>query len=140
MKKAVILLTAVLFAGVLSTQAQGGGGNFPRRTVEERVKSVMDKLGDLKLDKDQTTKTDSVFTEFYRSRDKMVQDAMAGGGQPDRDKMRESNQKLAADRDDKLKKIFTEDQYKKWKDEIEATTRPQRGGGGGNGGGGNGNN
>ena len=131
MKKAVILITAVLFAGVLSTRAQGGGG--PRRTVEERVKSVMDKLADLKLDKDQTNRTDSVFTDFYRSRDKMMQDARAGGAQPDREKMREDFQKLATERDEKLKKIFTEDQFKKWKDEIEPTTRPQRGGGGGNG-------
>ncbi len=139
MKKVVLLMTAVMLAGVLTTQAQGGGGggNFQRRTVEERVKSVMDKLGDLKLDKDQTTKTDSVFTEYYRTRDKVMQDAMAGGAQPDREKMRETNQKLSADRDDKLKKIFTDEQFKKWK-ELEPTLRPQRGGGGGgNGGGGN---
>ena len=47
--------------------------------------------------------------------------------------MREKMQKLQAERDDKLKKIFTDDQYKKWKDEIEPTTRPQRGGNGGGG-------
>ena len=56
----------------------------------------------------------------------------AGGGTPDRDQMREKSQKMMADRDEKLKKIFNEDQYKKWKDEIEPSMRPQRQGGGGN--------
>jgi periplasmic protein CpxP/Spy len=58
----------------------------------------------------------------------------AGGGQPDREAMREKFQKLAGERDEKLKGIFNEDQFKKWKDEIEPSLRPQRrnGGGGGN--------
>jgi hypothetical protein len=37
-------------------------------------------------------------------------------------------------RDAKLKVIFTEAQMKQWKDEIEPSMRPQRGGGGGGGG------
>jgi hypothetical protein len=44
------------------------------------------------------------------------------------------------DRDDKLKAIFTPEQFKKYKDEVEATLRPQRPQGGGmqsSGGGGN---
>ncbi len=36
------------------------------------------------------------------------------------------SQKMAADRDDELKKIFDEGQFKKWKDEIEPSLRPQR--------------
>jgi protein CpxP len=142
MKKSIILAAFAVLIGVFSAQAQGGnggGGGFQRRTVEERVKSVMEKLGDLKLDKDQTTRTDSAFSEFYRAQDKAMQE-MRAAGQPDREKMRETRQKLEADRDEKLKKIFTEAQFKKWKDEIEATTRPQRGGGGGNRNGGGGNN
>lgn len=127
MKKVIVLMTAVLFAGVLTTQAQGGGGG-QRRTVEERVKAVMEKLADFKLDKDHSTQTEAVFTDYYKTRDKMMQDAMAGG-QPNREEMREKGQKLSGERDEKLKKIFTEEQFKKWKDEIEPTLRPQRGGG-----------
>jgi hypothetical protein len=43
-------------------------------------------------------------------------------------------QKMTTDRDDKLKKVLTEDQFKEWKDKIEPSMRPQRppGGGGGN--------
>jgi periplasmic protein CpxP/Spy len=138
MKKMVFFL-AVAFGAVFTVNAQGGGGGFQRRTVEERVKSVMDKLVDFKLDKDKTTQTDSAFSAYYRAQDKMREEMMAAGGPPDRDAMREKMQKNAGERDEKLKKIFTADQFKKWKDEIEPTTRPQRpGGGGGNGGGNNG--
>ncbi|OQP67347.1 hypothetical protein A3860_03065 [Niastella vici] len=139
--KKVIFLLAIAITGVLAVQAQGGGGGgFQRRTPEERLKMVKEKLTDLKLDKDQTTKSDSAFLDYYKAQEKMFEEMRAGGGAPDRDAMREKMQKLAAERDEKLKKIFTEDQFKKWHDEIEPTTRPQRGGGGpgGNrGGGGN---
>ena len=131
MKKIIVLL-AIAFCAGFTVNAQGGG-NMPRRTVEERLKAVMDKLADFKLDKDKTALTDSAFTSYYKDQDKMREEMMSAGGTPDRDAMRAKFQKLAADRDDKLKKIFTDDQFKKWKDEIEPTTRPQRpGGGGGN--------
>lgn len=137
MKKAILLL-AIAITGVLAVEAQGGGGGgFQRRTPEERLKMTKEKLADLKLDKDQTTKSDSVFMDQFRAQDKMFEEMRAGGGGGDREQMREKMQKLAADRDEKLKKIFTEDQFKKWKDEIEPALRPQRGGGGGNRGGGN---
>jgi len=144
MKKTIFLLLAIAVTGVYTVNAQGGGGGgFQRRTVEERVKMVMDKIADFKLEKAKADDADSAFTTYYRAQEKMMQDMRAGGGQPDRDKMRESMQKLAGERDDKLKTIFTADQFKKWKDEIEPSMRPQRGGGGGgnrggNGGGGNG--
>ena len=129
MKTKFVLVFAVLIAGTFIASAQGGG--FPRRTVEERAKAAMDKLTDFKLDKDKSDQTDSVFTQFYRMQDVRRQEMMAGGS-PDRDKMRAEMQKMGADRDDKLKKIFTEDQFKKWKDEIEPSLRPQRPGGNGN--------
>lgn len=128
--KKVILLLAIAITGALAVQAQGG---FQRRTPEERLKQVKEKLVDLKLDSDQTTKSDSTLMEFFRGQGKMFEEMRAGGA-PDREQMREKNQKLVAERDEKLKKIFSEDQYKKWKDEIEPSLRPQRGGnrGGGN--------
>jgi biopolymer transport protein ExbB/TolQ len=133
MKKAILLL-AIAITGVLAVQAQGGGpGGGQRRTPEERLKQVKEKLADLKLDQDQTTKSDTTFMEYFRAQNKMFEDMRAAGGAPDREAMREKMQKLAGERDDKLKKIFTEDQFKKWKDEIEPSLRPQRGGGGGGG-------
>ena len=136
MKKAILLI-AIAFTTVMAVQAQGGGGGFQRRTPEERLKQAKEKMTDLKLDKDQTTKTDSVLLDSYKAQDKMFEEMRGAGGPPDRDQMREKMQKLAGERDDKLKKIFTEDQFKKWKDEIEPSLRPQRGGGNRGGGGNN---
>jgi len=130
--KKILLFSALALLSFSAVNAQGGGGGMQRMTVPERVKLVMDKLADFKLDKDKTALTDSAFTEYYRGGQKMREEAMAGGGQPDRDAMREKMKKLADERDEKLKKIFTDEQYKKWKDEIEPTTRPQRPPGGGN--------
>jgi len=140
MKKTIFLLLAIVVT-VVSVNAQGGGGGFQRRTPEERTKMVMDKLADFKLDKDKSDQTDSAFVNFYRAQQKVMQDIMAGGGQPDREKMMAETKKLADERDTKLKTIFTADQFKKWKDEIEPSMR--RGGGGNRppgGGGGGGNN
>lgn len=132
MKKAIFLLITVAIAGIYTANAQGGG--FQRRTPEEQLKAVKEKLTDLKLTPDQATKSDSTFMKYFRTRDKVFEEMRAGGGQIDRDAMREKTQKMAADRDEELKKIFDETQYKKWKDEIEPSLRPQRrqGGGGGN--------
>ena len=129
MKTKFFLMLLTLCGGIIMAQAQGGG--FPHRTVEERTKAAMDKIADFKLDKEKADQTDSVFTQFYRAADIKRQEMMAGGS-PDRDKMRAEMQKMGAERDEKLKKIFTEEQFKKWKDEIEPSLRPQRPGGNGN--------
>lgn len=131
MKIRIFLLAASLLGGIMMTHAQG----FQRRTVEERVKNTMDKLGPLSLNADQTTKTDSVFTHFYKSMDSTREEMRNSGGMPDRSAMREKMMKMMGERDDQLKTIFTEDQYKKWKDEVEPSLRPQRRGGGMRGGG-----
>jgi protein CpxP len=140
MKKAILLLV-IAISGVLAVQAQGGGGGYQRRTPEERLKMVKEKLVDLNLDKDQTTKSDSAFLDYYKAQDKIFEEMRAAGGAPDRDAIREKMMKMAGERDEKLKKIYTDEQFKKWKETIEPTTRPQRGGGGGGrGGNGGGNN
>lgn len=132
MKSKFLLAAGIFILMSAAVHAQGGPG-MPRMSVPERVKMVMDKLTDFKLDKEKTALTDSAFTNFFRDQEKAMED-MRASGQFDRDKMMETRKKLVDERDDKLKKIFTADQFKKWKDEIEPTTRPQRPGGGGPGG------
>jgi len=123
MKAKITMFIALFFAITISANAQQG---MPRRTVAERVKLVMDKLTTpLSLDTAEQSKTATVFTDFYTAQDKMRADARASGNRPDRTEF----VKMMNDRDDKLKTIFTDDQYKKFKDEVEPTLRPQRGGG-----------
>ncbi len=124
MKKKILFVLFMLFAGaaVVNAQGQGGGQGPQRRTVEERVKMTMEKVTPaLTLDKAQETKTDSVFAEYYRAIDKM-RESMQPGTPPDRTQF----EKMMTDRDEKLKNIFTADQFKKWKDEVEPSLRPQR--------------
>ena len=124
MKTKISMLVALLFGLTVGVNAQGP----QRRTVEERVKSAMDKMtAPLTLDQAEQDKTSAVFTDFYTSQDKMREDARASGNRPDRSVY----EKMMNDRDDKLKAIFTDDQYKKYKDQVEPTLRPQRQQGGG---------
>ncbi|MEJ0103017.1 MAG: hypothetical protein WDO19_10855 [Bacteroidota bacterium] len=127
MKIKFVLIAAALFIAGLAANAQGGG--FPRRTVEERVKAVDEKIAVFNLEKSKKDQVDTIFSQYYRTVDAKRGEMMSGGS-PDRDKMRTEMQKISGDRDDKLKNIFTDDQFKKWKDEIEPSLRPQRPGGG----------
>ena len=115
------LLCLMMLCGVIITNAQGGGGM--RRTPEERSKRVVDTLTTLfKLDQDHQTQATTVFVDYYKSMTTLGQ----GASQEDR-------QKLTGDRDEKLKKVLGDDQFKKFKDDIEPAMRPRRPGGGGGG-------
>jgi protein CpxP len=122
MEKQITLSVIVLLFGIAAI-AQGQGA--PRLTVPEKVTAVNEKLSVLNLDKENLAKTDSVFTVYYTAQQK-ERDEMMASGTMDRDAMREKMQKLSKERDEKLQLIFTDDQYKKWKEEIEPTLRPQR--------------
>lgn len=131
MKKSLVALVVLLTVGSISTFAQGGG-NFQPRPIEERVKAVIEKLAPLNLDKTQTAAADTIFTDFYKASDKAMEE-MRASGTMDREAFMAKRKELSDARDKKLEKAWTADQYKKFKDEIEATLRPQRPGGGGGG-------
>jgi hypothetical protein len=128
MKTKITMLIAFILIATTSIFAQG----MQRKTVPERVKETMDKItAPLGLNESQVTSTSAAFTDYYNAQTKMFQDARTSGARPDRSAF----QKLAEDRDAKLKTIFTEEQYTKFKGEVEASLRPQRrqgGQGGGN--------
>jgi hypothetical protein len=118
MKKQIVLVLFMLFAGAAVVNAQGP----QRRIVEERVKSAMEKMTPaLSLNATQQTQVDSVFTDYYKAMDKF-RETLQPGTPPDRTQF----EKFGNDRDEKLKKVLTADQFKKFKDEVEATLRPQR--------------
>ncbi|MEI9911322.1 MAG: hypothetical protein WDO71_17660 [Bacteroidota bacterium] len=129
MKKMLFVFTAILLAGIATVNAQGGGNGFQRPPIAERVKTVLEKLEPFKLDEAKKVQVDSIFTQAYRTQD-AKRDEMRASGSQDRDAMRAEMQKVTADRDDKLKKVLTEDQFKEWKEKIEPSLRPQRPGGG----------
>jgi hypothetical protein len=125
--KAFLTISFFLFCAI-AVNAQGG---FQRRTVEERVQMVQQKLDSaFKLDKAKLADADSAFAGYYRATDKLRDEMMSGGGQPDFQAMREKMQPLMEERDKKLQGILTADQYKTWKEQIEPSLRPRRQGGG----------
>ena len=125
------MLAFLLAVNVAAFAQQGGGNGGQRRTVEERVKATLERLTtELQLNKDQVTKLDTVFTKSYKDMQKMREEAQAGGGRMDR----EAFQKMNAERDEKVKAILTEEQFKKYKEQMEAMRQRggNRGGGGSN--------
>jgi hypothetical protein len=122
MKLKIGFLAIALFAGVVMANAQGGG-NGQRRTPEERTKRVVDTLNTVfKLESAVSTQVQTTFMDYYKEQDKLRETMMNNGGQFDR----EAFQKLANDRDEKLKKSLTADQFKKYKEEIEPAMMPRR--------------
>jgi hypothetical protein len=118
MKKQLVFVLVMLFAGIITANAQGP----QRRTVEERVKMTMEKVTPaLALDKTQEAGVDSAFSNYYREMDK-AREKMEPGTPPDRSLF----EKMVADRDEKLKKVLSPEQFQKFKNEVEATLRPQR--------------
>ncbi|MBX2934597.1 MAG: hypothetical protein KF825_10145 [Ferruginibacter sp.] len=132
MKKQIILIAIAAIFSINAVSAQGGR---QRQTPEERTKATMEKLVPLNLDTDIKSKTEVIFTDFYKAQQEAMEE-MRSSGNFDREAMSAKRKELTDARDKKLKEIFTEAQMKQWKDEIEPSLRPQRGGGPGQGGGG----
>jgi len=113
---------------IATVNAQGGGGQ--RMTPEERTKATVEKMAPLNMDADTKAKAEAIITEFYASQQKAMED-MRASGSFDREAMAAKRKELSEARDAKLKKVLSEEQMKKWIEEIEPTTRPQRPTGGG---------
>ena len=124
MKKNLVVIVLFIIAFAANVTAQGG---FQRRTVEERLKTVHEKIDSaFKPTVTIMANIDSVFKNYYIAQDKYREDMMASGN-TDRDAMRSEMTKMAGERDEKLKKLLSEEQMKIWKDTIEPSMRPQRG-------------
>jgi hypothetical protein len=125
MKKQLVLMAIAAIFSITAVNAQGGGGG-QRQTPEERTKAVMEKMVVLNLDAAATTKTEAIIAEFNNTQQKAMEE-MRASGTMDREGMMAKRKELADARDVKLKAIFTEEQMKKWKDEIEPSMRRPRG-------------
>jgi hypothetical protein len=124
MKTKITLMISSFILLAVVANAQGG---YQRRTVEERVQIVQQKFDSaFKLDKPKLADVDSVFANYYRAQDKLRDEMMSSGGQPDFQAMREKMQPLMDERDKKLQAIITADQFKIWKEVIEPSLRPRR--------------
>lgn len=125
MKLKFVFFLTIIIVGAIVANAQGGF----RRTVEERVKSVHEKMDSaFKLDPEKQVKVDSAFTNYYRQQNKTREEMRSGGERPDFQAMREKMQPAIEARDKELKTLLTDEQFKKWKEEIEPAMMSRRGG------------
>lgn len=120
-----LLFAVTLLAGTIAVDVQGGGGeNFQRRTVEERVAAVHEKMESaFKFDEEKLAQIDSVFAKFYRSTDEVRNDLISGGGGGDRSQTREKMQSLFDERDAELAVLLGEANFKRWKEVIEPSMK-----------------
>ncbi|MFT3909902.1 MAG: hypothetical protein QM737_10785 [Ferruginibacter sp.] len=121
MKKQFLLFAAATLFSVSSLMAQAGR---QMSSPEERTKATMEKINQFNLSSDNYSKVQTILMDFYKSAQTVTQEMRASGA--DRNAMMEKRKGLADERDAKLKAVFTAEEYQKWVDEIEPTTRPQR--------------
>lgn len=130
MKKLGFLLI-VLILGTTVSMAQNRGGDFD---PEERAKSQTTELKELlDLKKDQEKKVHDLNLKFGKEIAEMRKEMQGGGG--DRDASIEKFGKMLEARNKEMKKILTEDQYKKYEKYLQErrekrTERRGQGGGG----------
>ncbi|MBK6378843.1 MAG: hypothetical protein IPF72_03510 [Chitinophagaceae bacterium] len=132
MKKQIGLMVIAAMFSITAVNAQGGGGQ--RMTPEERIKFTIEKMAPLNLDAATKVKSDAIITDYINESTKAMDELRAAGS--DREAMMAKRKEFTDARDAKLKAIYTEAQYKQWKDEIEPSLRPQRPAGAPAGGGG----
>lgn len=126
MKKQILAAVVAALFSITAVKAQGGG--FQRKTPEERVQAIHQKLDSaFKLDGEKMKQVDEIFLTAYKESDKKMEELRAGGGEMDRDAMMAARKKINDERDAKLKAVLTEEQMKVWKEQIEPSLRPQRG-------------
>ena len=125
MKFKVVLVLVLVLGGAVIVNAQQG--NYPQRTVEERVKAVHEKLDSaFKFDAAKQGKIDSVFATYYRQQDKVREELRSTGERPDRETVIAKMQPAIDARDKELKTILSEAEFKKRKEEIEPAMIQQR--------------
>ncbi|MFV0605390.1 MAG: hypothetical protein ACK5NK_06055 [Niabella sp.] len=128
MKTKALLLAVSLFvfSGIIHAQKS-------KRSVESRVEFVMKKMDALNLNKDTYSNVSNIFTDFYKAQDKIrdnIQGPATTLGQgfvpQDYQSVRKQNEKIIEDREKKLKKALTAEQYKKWTTEIEPSLHSKK--------------
>ena len=109
--KSKIFLSAILLLFVTFSIAQAQGDS-KKMTVDEKVKKTMSQLTpQLALNNDQQAKIQTIYTDFYTAKEKLYE-GLQPGAQPDK----AQKEKLMNDRDEKIKAVLNEDQFKKFKD------------------------
>ena len=125
MKKVALALIAVFALSIASMAQDRGSRNFdPKERAKRQTEELTEQLG---LNKDQQKKVGELNEKYSEKMTAMFEDMRGGGG--DREAMREKMTKLRDEQNKEMKKILTDDQYKKYEKYLEER-RSRRGSGG----------
>lgn len=119
---------AMAAPAVASAQGGMGGGMGGQQMAPEQMMARQKErlFAGITLTDDQTKKVDSIMTVgMAKQRDAMAT-MMSGGG--DRAAMRESMQKMNTERNDAIKAVLTDDQKKKFEENLANMPQGRRGG------------
>lgn len=102
-----------------------------KESANDKVTTALKKFDDtIKPDKSKRSSLESVFSDFYTAQEKLRNNIQGpastlrqGLQQQDYQSVRKQNENLYTDRDDRLKKILSDDEFKKWKNAIEPSLR-----------------
>ena len=122
--KKLMMICAIVCAGVIYANAQQNGGRMGG-TPAERTQKMVDMLAQkLKLSDAQKVQVDTIFSQQNAAMMKM-----RGDGTGDRTEMREKMTALRDESDRKINAVLTDDQkiaYKAWQDERKAAMEQRR--------------
>lgn len=123
-KLSLVLLTLVAFTVVTVAQNRSQRDFDPKERAKRQTEELTKELD---LNKDQQKKVLEMNEKYSEKMSAMFEDMRSGGG--DREAMREKMGKLRDEQNKEMKKILTEDQYKKYEKYLEER-RSRRGSGG----------
>jgi len=134
-----LMKTQTIFFAICLLIISGSGkavaqGNADKDEVQAKVTMAVDKLDEaFKLDKEKRSAIEDIFSTFYQGQQKIknnIQRPASGLAQglagQDFQSVRKRNEALIDERDKSLKKELTEEQYKKWKGDIEPSLHKRR--------------
>ena len=126
MKKILFICAMVLLGTIgLSAQERGNRGDMQER-MRQRVENYIKELG---LKDKKATDFKKIYDESQAQMRKEME-SMRESGNPDREAMRAKTEKLNSDRDAKIKKILSAEEYKKYESLVKAEQERGRQGGG----------
>jgi hypothetical protein len=101
-------LLLIVFVAVMTMGSGIAQPNFdPAARLQKEIESLTTELG---LSKDQVAKVTPIVTEAQKAQSEAFAKMREGGGNVDRDKMREERTKMMAETDKKIKAVITPEQ------------------------------
>ena len=114
MKKLLLfVLVAIMAVGSCYAQREQRAPRDPAARIQKEIATLTTELG---LSKEQVDQVTPIITDSQKKQAEAFAKMREGGGEPDREQMRDQSMKLRAETDMKLKSVLTKEQFLKLRD------------------------